>query len=90
METVAQMGRRFIDRADYSGIDRREYWMHGIGMAVSAAIFVLLIVLSYKLIKNWLANKTTPANALEIAKARFAKGEITKEELKEIKKELAD
>ena len=55
-------------------------------------IWILLIWLAYLLIKHLInrnkAHGIEGKSALDIAKERYAKGEITKEELEEIKKNL--
>ena len=55
-------------------------------------ILILLIVLAYLLIKYMInrnmARGVEGESALDIAKERYAKGEITKEEFEEIKKNL--
>jgi len=62
------------------------------GMFLGLLFWIFIIVVAYLLIK-WLVeqNKTRGGeekSALEIAKVRFAKGEITEEEFEEIKKRL--
>jgi putative membrane protein len=58
----------------------------------SASCFELLQLLGYFLIKSLIEHNKTQGvagkSAVDIAKERYAKGEITKEELEEIKKNL--
>ncbi|HWQ49957.1 MAG TPA: SHOCT domain-containing protein [Methanosarcina sp.] len=71
---------------------------YGYGMMGSGGIFfgllfwIIIIVLAYFLIKSLIEqNKTRRGDgksALDIAKERYAKGEITKEEFEEIKGRL--
>ena len=69
------------------------YGMMGYGgMFFGLLFWIIIIVLAYFLIK-WLVeqNKTRSGegnSALDIAKERYAKGEITKEEFEEIKKNI--
>ena len=53
---------------------------------------LIIIVLGYCLIKSLIEHNKTRSgegnSALDIAKERYARGEITKEELEEIKKNL--
>jgi putative membrane protein len=63
------------------------------GMFFGILFWILIIVVAYLLIK-WLVeqNKTRGGgekSALDIAKERYARGEITKEEFEEMKKRLA-
>jgi putative membrane protein len=55
-------------------------------------VWILLIGLAYLLIKHLInrnkAHGVEGKSALDIAKERYAKGEITKEEFEEIKKNL--
>jgi len=62
------------------------------GMFFGLLFWIVIIVLAYFLIKS-LIEKNKPnsfegKSALDIAKERYAKGEITKEELEEIKKNV--
>lgn len=69
------------------------YGMMGYGGMLFGLLFwVLILVLAYLLIKGLLAqNKFRSGeekSALDIAKERYAKGEITEEEFEEIKRHL--
>jgi putative membrane protein len=74
-------------------MDGYGYGMMGYGgMFFGLLFWIVIIVLAYFLIKS-LIEKNKPnsvggKSALDIAKERYAKGEITKEELDEIKKNL--
>lgn len=68
------------------------YGMGSGGMLFGLLFWILILMLAYLLIK-WLVdqNKTREEgqmSALEIAKIRYAKGEITEEEFEEIKKRI--
>jgi putative membrane protein len=62
------------------------------GIFIGLLFWIVLIVLAYFLIKSLIeknkAQDVVHKSALDIAKERYAKGEITKEELEEIKKNL--
>jgi putative membrane protein len=69
------------------------YGMMGYGgMFFGLLFWIFIIVLGYFLIKSLIEHNKTQGvagkSALDIAKERYAKGEITKEELEEIKKNL--
>ena len=69
------------------------YGMMGYGgMFIGLLFLIIIIVLGYFLIKSLIEHNKTQGvagkSALDIAKERYAKGEITKEELEEIKKNL--
>jgi putative membrane protein len=68
------------------------YGMMGYGgMFIGLLFWIVIIVVAYLLIKRLMEqNKSNVVgkSALDIAKERYAKGEITKEELEEIKKNL--
>lgn len=73
-------------------MDNYGYGMMGYGgMFFGFLFWIIIIALAYFLIKSLIEhNKSngTEKSALDIAKERFAKGEITKEEFEEIKKNL--
>jgi len=69
------------------------YGMMGYGgMFFGLLFWIIIIVLGYFLIKSLIEHNKDHSverkSALDIAKDRYAKGEITKEELDEIKKNL--
>lgn len=69
------------------------YGMMGYGgMFFGFLFWIIIIVLAYFLIKSLIEHNKTRSgegnSALDIAKERYARGEITKEELEEIKKNL--
>lgn len=85
---LAQMMRRYD--GPVMTTNRDDYWVH--------ALLILLIVLIFAGVAVYLIRAFTQNNAgstqtevrdpLDIARERYAKGEITKEELADIKKEL--
>lgn len=68
------------------------YGMMGYGgMFFMLLFWILIIVLAYLLIKQLLEQNKSRGeekSALDIAKERYAKGEITEEEFEEIKRRL--
>ena len=69
------------------------YGMMGYGgMFFGFLFWIIIIVLAYFLIKSLIEHNKTRSgegkSALDIAKERYAKGEITKEEFEEIKGRL--
>ena len=82
-----------INLVGFGMMDGYGYGMMGYGgMFFGLLFWIIIIVLAYFLIKSLIdKNKTSSfegKSALDIAKERCAKGEITKEELDEIKKNL--
>lgn len=76
---------------DYNGpmmhdFSRSDNWMGAILGLVFLIVLVSLVIYIVKVLATH--NQTTQRDPLEIAKERFAKGEISKEEFAEIKKEL--
>ena len=74
-------------------MDGYGYSMMGYGgMFFGLLFWIVIIVLAYFLIKSLIEHYKNQGvvgkSALDIAKERYAKGEITKEELEEIKKNL--
>ncbi len=66
-------------------------WMSPWGITLSIIGFILLLVLVIVIVMHFLKSNPHPGGtspALDIAKIRLAKGEITQEEFEEIKKTL--
>ncbi len=70
--------------------------MNGFGMSegsmIFALIFWILLIVGIVLLVKWLwvGGKYYQENALEILKKRYARGEITKEEFEEKKKDIIE
>jgi putative membrane protein len=82
-----------IKMVGFGMMDGYGYGMMGYGgMFFGLLFWIVIIVLAYFLIKSLMQqNKTSSVegkSTLDIAKERYVKGEITKEELDEIKKNL--
>jgi len=61
----------------------------GMGMGIIMIIFWILVILVVVwLIQNSRRDKPSTESALEIAQKRYAKGEISKEQLDEIKRNI--
>jgi len=61
---------------------------HGIMAIVTIVILALLIIWAVKMIKSGQTNPFKTQDPLTILKTRYAKGEISKEEFNEMKKEM--
>ncbi len=89
---VALMARWHGDGFGYcDGYGLGRYFVfggRGIMMILSIIILVLLIIWAAKALKTGQPNPFKTQDPLTILKARFAKGEISKEEYIEIKKEI--
>ena len=59
-------------------------WIWIVGFLVIGAVIVLVIILT----RRHGGNKNSPANALEILRSRYAKGEISREEFHTMREEL--
>ncbi len=69
--------------------------MNGAGpfMMIAGLLFLVLLVVGIVLLVRWLSNRGRPErrnHALESARNRFAKGEISREEFKRIKNTLEE
>lgn len=86
---LAQMTRRFDGPIMENTGYHQDNWIHPI---LTLLIVLILAGVAVYLIKSVTQNNTTGSeekrDPLDYAKERFAKGEISKEELTEIKKEL--
>lgn len=79
---------RYVQDAPYMMERTDDSWLHGL----FGLLMLALVVVGVIWVVKTLAHHNTPIShePLDIAKERYAKGEITKEELTEIRKELAN
>lgn len=74
----------------WSGVDGLGWGWIGLGM-LHVALFWVLVVLGIVVLVRWLAGGSARyPSAIEILKARYAKGELTREQFEQLKRELAD
>lgn len=84
----AQYATRHFNGPMMDGYKREDAWLHALMGFLFFIILVGLAVYLIRTVANHNSVSTSQRDPLDIAKERFAKGEITKEELSEIKKEL--
>lgn len=76
----------------WSGFEGMGWGWIGIG-AVHMVLFWALVILALVVAVKWLtggAARFDEARAIDILKARYARGELTREEFERMKRELAD
>jgi uncharacterized membrane protein len=84
MVNLAQMPV-YYHRNNMDGFDgRQDDWMGLITLLILVAVVTIVIVLVIKYLKS----SNNDKQALDYAKERYAKGEIDKKELENIRKEL--
>ena len=84
----AQYATRHFNGPMMDGYNGEDTWLHAVMGFLFFIILVGLAVYLIRTVANHNSTGTQRRDPLDIAKERFAKGEITKEELSEIKKEL--
>lgn len=73
----------------WSGMEGMGWGWLGLGM-VHMVVFWALVILAFIALFKWLGlGSTDGPSAIEILKARYAKGELTREQFEQIKRELA-
>ena len=76
----------------WSGMEGVGWGWIGLGLVHMVLFWVLVILALIGLVK-WLAPGAPPLSeqrAIDILKARYAKGELTREQFEQLKRELAD
>ena len=74
----------------WDGMDGLGWGWIGLGM-LHVALFWVLVVLGIVVLVRWLAGGSPrEPSATNILKARYAKGELTREQFEQMKRELAD
>lgn len=76
----------------WSGMEGMGWGWIGLGM-VHMLVFWVLVILGIVALTRWLAGARTsdgPARAIDILKARYARGEITKDQFEQMKRDLGE
>jgi putative membrane protein len=76
----------------WSGMDGMGWGWIGLGV-VHMVVFWVLVILGIVAITRWLAGGGAghgPARGIDILKARYAKGEITKEQFEQMKRDIGE
>ena len=74
----------------WNGFDGMGWGWIGLGF-LHMGLFWILVILGIVVLVRWLAASSpasTPGRALEILKERYAKGELTREQYEQMKREL--
>jgi putative membrane protein len=74
----------------WNGMEGAGWGWIGIGM-LHMAVFWVLVILAFVVVLKWLGGGSTEeSRAIDILKARYARGELTREQFEQMKRELAD
>ncbi len=74
----------------YRMIDPND-WIGGFVMMLLGLVFIVAVVgVTLRLLKNNETSTTSKINPLDIAKERYAKGELTRDEFAQLKKDIID
>ena len=76
----------------WSGMEGMGWGWIGLGM-VHMLLFWVLVILGIVALTRWLAGgpkSDGPARAIDILKARYARGEITKEQFEQMKRDIGE
>ena len=76
----------------WSGVEGMGWGWIGLGM-VHVLLFWALVILGIVALTRWLAGGPRaggPARAIDILKARYARGEITQEQFEQIKRDIGE
>ena len=76
----------------WSGVEGMGWGWIGLGM-VHMLLFWVLVILGIVALARWLASgprRDGPARAIDILKARYASGEITREQFEQMKRDIGE
>ncbi len=75
----------------WSGVEGMGWGWIGLGM-VHMLVFWVLVILGIVALTRWLAGRGSDgsARAIDILKARYARGEITKEQFEQIRRDIGE
>jgi putative membrane protein len=79
----------------WSGAEGMGWGWSGLGM-VPMLLFWVLVIFGVAVLVRWLASGSSgssgdkPPRAMDILKARYAKGEITREQFEQMKREIGE
>lgn len=75
----------------WSGVEGMGWGWIGLGM-VHMLLFWIIVILGIVALVRWLAagSSDDPPRAMDILKARYAKGEITREQFEQMKRDIGE